>query len=141
MLILMSSAGLGILSGQSVSDTMSNAFCIERLQMPYYPPLADHARISGIVTAIVSLAADGSVQDTTMDMGAASATAKHLFPPAVRDALRASTFHKGCDGKPVTLIFHFGPGEEADPRGRSPTISFGYPNQFWISFSPMIAQP
>jgi len=140
-LLLTSALGSWTASAQSDPGTESNVSCVERLQMPYYPPLADQARISGTVTATVSLGTDGSIQNTTMDMGAASTTAKRLFPPEVHKALRASGFHKGCGGKSVTLVFHFVLGEQSDPHGLPQAVSFGYPNQFWISVPPMIAQP
>jgi len=79
------------------------------------------------------LASDGSIQNTVMEWGGASATAKRLFTPAVEHALIASAFRKSCVGKPVRLVFNFVLGEALDPNNLPQTISFGYPNQFWIS--------
>ena len=94
-------------SGQTDLNTESNASCVERLRMPVYPGLANAARISGSVTAIVTLAADGSVRATRMELGAASPTARRLFSKTVERALRASIFRKSCGGKSVRLVFNF----------------------------------
>jgi hypothetical protein len=118
-----------------------NAQCVEHLRMPTYPKLADQARISGSVTVIVSLAPDGSIQDTTLEMPEASPVAKRLFPPAIDQALRASVFRKNCGRKPVRLVFNFVVGEELDTNNLPQTVSFGYPNRFWISVPPKHLQP
>ena len=71
---------------QSDLNAESNVSCVGRLRMPVCSRLADAARISGSVTAIVMLASDGSIQNTTMEWGTASAVAKGLFPPSVEQA-------------------------------------------------------
>lgn len=126
---------------QTDQDTESNTSCLERLRMPVYPKLAEQARISGSLTATVTLNPDGSVQRTVLETGSGSATAKRLFPAAVEQALRASAFRKTCGGKSVKLVFNFVLGEELDPNGLPQTVSFGYPNQFWISVPPRLVQP
>ncbi len=79
---------------QSNQESETNMSCVERLQMPVYPPLADQARIAGSVTATVVVASDGSIQ--TEVVGHA------LLSPAVEKAIRASAFRKTCGGKSVT---------------------------------------
>jgi outer membrane biosynthesis protein TonB len=133
--------GLWTAQAQPAADTESNTQCIERLRMPVYPKLADAARISGSLTATVVLGPDGSIQNTVLDMGLASATAKRMFPRAVEEALRASAFRKACGGRSVTLVFNFVLGEELDPNHLPQAVSFGYPNRFWISVPPNIVQP
>jgi hypothetical protein len=93
------------------------------------------------LNATVTLNPDGSIQDTVLDMGTSSALAKRLLTPEVEKALRASAFRKGCGGKSVRLVFNFILGEELDPNRLPQTVSFGYPNQFWISVPPQIIQP
>lgn len=78
-------------------DSESNMSCVERLEMPVYPPLANSARISGSVTATVVVASDGSLQT--------QAAGHKLLAPAVEKALRASVFRSNCGGKTVRLIF------------------------------------
>ena len=115
---------------QSNQDSESNMSCIERLQMPVYPPLAAAARISGSVTATVLVASDGSVQ---------TKVAGHsILSPAVEKAIRASAFRKTCGGKSIRLVFNFVLGERLDPDRLSQRVSFGYPNQFWISVPPRV---
>jgi hypothetical protein len=105
---------------QSNLDADSNMSCVERLQMPVYPPLARAALVSGSVTATVVPGSDGTLQT--------NAAGHLLLVAAVKKALRASSFRKTCGGKSVRLIFNF--GFDSDPGKR---VSFGYPNQFWIA--------
>jgi hypothetical protein len=117
---------------QSNQGGESNMSCVERLQVPVYPPLARAARIRGSVEASVLISADVSIQTTS--------GAHILSPSAVEKAIRASTFRKTCNGKSVTLIFNFVLGEELD-RDRLPQrVSFGYPNRFWISAPPQVIE-
>jgi hypothetical protein len=122
-------AGTASLWTAFAQDTESNMSCVERLQMPLYPPLAAAARISGSVTATVLVASDGSIQ-TTFSSGT-----HPLLSPAVDYALRASSFRKSCGVKSITLVFNFVLSEYY-PDGRLQGVSFGYPNQFWISVLP-----
>jgi hypothetical protein len=119
---------------QTNQEAESNMSCVERLQMPVYPPLAAQARIGGSITATVVVASDGSTQ-TKFSSGA-----HRLLTPAVERALRASAFHKSCAGKPVKLVFNFELGEELDPDHLRQRVSFGYPNLFWISTPPRIIE-
>jgi len=137
VLALASTVWLGAASAQSNPVAESHASCIERLQMPAYPKLADAARVSGTLTATITLAPDGSIQNTVLEMG----PRKSLFSKAVEEALRASTFRRSCAGKSVILIFHFVLATDLDKNSLPQTISFGYPNQFWISVPPQIIQP
>jgi hypothetical protein len=141
VLALTSTVGSWTALAQSDLKAEPNTQCVERLRIPAYPKLADAARISGSLTAIVSLASDGSIQKTALDMADASATAKHLFRSAVEEALRSSAFRTSCGGKSVRLVFNFVLGEESDPNKLPQTVSFGYPNQFWISVPPKTIQP
>jgi hypothetical protein len=118
---------------QSNQEADSNMSCVERLQMPRYPPLADQARISGTVTATVLVASDGSPQT--------KAAGHPLLAPAVEKAIRASVFLKACGGKSVTLVFSFVLGENFDPDKLPQRVSFGYPNRFWISVPPRVVTP
>jgi hypothetical protein len=105
---------------QSNLEADSNMSCVERLEVPVYPPLARAALVSGSVTATVVPGSDGTLQT--------NAAGHLLLAAAVEKALRASSFRKTCGGKSVRLIFNF--GFDSDPGKR---VSFGYPNQFWIA--------
>jgi hypothetical protein len=120
--------------GQANQDGGSNMSCVERLQMPLYPPLARAARISGSVTVTISIAADGS-RKTTM-----SPSAHLLLTAAIEKALQASAFRTSCAGKSVTLVFNFVFGNELDPDRLPQRVSFAYPNQFYVSTPPQIIE-
>jgi hypothetical protein len=126
-------ACVGVAFAQPSQDAESNVSCVERLQMPVYPKLAEAARISGTVNATVVVPSDGPVQ---MKVAGHS-----ILAPAVEKALRASTFRKACSGKSVTLVFKFVLADEFDPDKLPQRVSFGYPNQFWISVPPRVAEP
>lgn len=129
---LMLMACVGVAFGQD-----SNMSCVERLEMPVYPPLAHVAQVSASVSATVTSSANGSLQITFSPKG------HPLLTPAVEIALRASVFNKACAGKPVSLIFNFVIDEHLEV-GHKEQISFGYPNRFWITVPPlplMVSQP
>jgi len=65
-LLMMLTACLGIALAQSNQDTEPNTSCIERLQVPVYPPLAAAARVSGSVTATINLTTNGTIESTNM---------------------------------------------------------------------------
>jgi hypothetical protein len=122
---------------QSDQDVDSNMSCVERLEMPVYPPLAHMAQVSASVSATVIASANGPLQITF------SPRAHPLLAPSVENALRASAFNKACAGKPVSLIFSFVIDKQLEA-GHKERISFGYPNRFWISVPPpplMVSQP
>jgi len=110
---------------QSHQEADSSMSCVERLEMPIYPALARAARVVGVVTATVAVSPGGPIQVTT------SAGGHLLLTAAVETAIRASTFQASCTGKSVRLIFNF--GLDSNPAKR---VSYGYPNQFWISALP-----
>jgi outer membrane biosynthesis protein TonB len=117
------------------AQTDTNIACIERLDIPAYPPLAKQARISGAVTADVIVAPDGSAQSITSTTE--SETRPHpILLSSVERSLRTSTFAKTCAGNHVKLVFNFVLSE-----GMAPIVSFGYPNRFWITAPPMMVQP
>ncbi len=90
--------------------------------------------------ATATLASDGSVQKTEFEFGEATATARRLFSAAIEQALRRSAFKKNCGSKLVQLVFHFVLGQELDPDNPQ-SVTFGYPNQFWILTPPQVVQP
>jgi len=114
---------------QSNQEADFNMSCVERLQMPVYPPLAAAARISGSVTTTATIASGGSL--ATRVVGNA------ILAEAADKALRASSFRKSCGGKSVTVVLNFVLGKYY-PDGELQGVSFGYPNQFWISALPPV---
>jgi hypothetical protein len=128
-ILVLASVGIPKALAQSEVNAGPNTQCVERLQTPVYPKLADQARVSGSFTVIISLASDGTVKGTTLEMPEASPVAKRLFPPAIDRALQASVFQKHCESKPVRLVFTFGIGEESETNNVPQTVAFGYPNR------------
>jgi outer membrane biosynthesis protein TonB len=112
-----------------MAQTETNIACVERLEIPAYPPLAMQARIAGVFTASMRIGADGSIGNISSQFVPES-TKSVMFVSAVEESLRASVFAKSCAGKQVSLVFNF---VIAEP-GASTQLkfSFGYPNQFWI---------
>jgi hypothetical protein len=130
-------AGLPLLA-----QTETNIACVERLEIPTYPPLPKQARIAGTLTVGVQLGPDAAVGDISSEwtpQQASVAKSGGLFVPAVEKSLRASAFLKSCANKKVTLVFNFVMGES--PLQQEIRFSFSYPNQFWISAPIPLVQP
>jgi hypothetical protein len=125
---------LGTLPAIAQSET--NISCIERLEIPTYPKLADMARISGVVISNVLLGFNSTV--VSIESKSASGKAHPILLPSVEKAVRASRF-KECAGKQVTLIFNF--VLERNDTLQETKYAFSYPNQFWIAAPPMMVQP
>src|SRR5579862_654562 len=120
-LALLSFALLGTAWAQ---DSESNMSCVERLEMPQYPPLPRQARISGSVTATASLGSTGVVETKTVG--------HPLLADAVTKAVAGSAFLKSCAGKSVIVIYDF--EIDTTEQSNAPTkLSFSYPNQFRIT--------
>jgi hypothetical protein len=128
-----------IVSGvQAVAQSETNVSCIERLEIPSYPPLPKQARIAGIVTASVLLGSDGSVGKISTELSSTSKS-HDMFQSGVEKSLRASKFAKACAGIELKLIFNFIMAENG--AARETQFAFGYPNQFWIVAPQPMVQP
>ena len=114
----------------------SGATCIERLQIPDYPPLATQARIYGTVTASVLLSSQASVQSIKTEMKPDQGMRATIFVKPVEAAVRQATFRRSCGGQTVVMVFHFELGDKLKP-----SVLFGYPNTFWILAESYIAMP
>ena len=129
---LLATAGLIVSArvyAQPVEDT-SNVSCIERLQLPSYPPLARMARIVGVVVVVVDLGEDAKVRQVVVDPRTPGGH-PILFAP-VEYALRRAQFNPGCIDTRVTLVFEF--KLEGDPYDRNQQdLAFGFPNRFYIT--------
>jgi hypothetical protein len=99
------------------SQADSNMACVERLEIPRYPALATQARIEAKFTR-----------------------ASSLFAPPVWKAINEGKFRPDCAGKIVKLVFHFRlQGASAGKPWQS--VSFQYPNAFWIVSETQHVQP
>jgi hypothetical protein len=120
----------------------TNIACVERLEIPTYPPLPKQARIAGTLTVGVQLGPDaavGSISSEWTPQQASVSKSGGLFVPDVEKSLRASAYLKSCANKKVTLVFNFVLGES--PLLKEITFSFGPPNQFWITAPMSLVQP
>jgi len=90
----------------AVAQTETNIACVERLEIPTYPPLAQQARVAGVLTASMQLGADGSIVEISSQF-APTHKKEGMLVSVVEESLRASTFAKSCAGKQVRLIFNF----------------------------------
>jgi TonB family protein len=121
-------------------QTDPNVACIERLEIPRYPALATQARIEGTITVSVLLAQQGSVQQVDTEVESSFGQAKSLFGSPVWKAISEAKFLPECSGKTIRLVFHFHlMGTSAGNATQS--VSFGYPNTFWIVAEAPLFQP
>jgi hypothetical protein len=122
-----------------MAQTETNIACVERLEIPTYPALAEQARITGAVIAEVVLGPGASV--ASISSASDHGKAHPILLDTVEKSLRASKFAKACAGKQVELVFNF--VIEGTPVGSHPpqTVSFGYPNQFRIATPPLLLNP
>jgi len=109
-----------------VAQVESNIGCVERLELPQYPPLGKQARIWGTVATTVQLGADGSIEKIAFEP---TGTKNHVLQAGVEESLRKASLAKNCAGKQITFVFNFELRAEGYPQT---TFSFGFPNQFWI---------
>ncbi len=117
----------------------SNIGCVERLEIPRYPPLATQARIEGTITASVLISPEGVPKPLGTEAASKFAQAKNLLSQPVWKVISDGKFRSDCAGNIVKLVFHFTlKGISNNPRQ---TVSFGYPNVFWIASETPHYQP
>jgi hypothetical protein len=68
------------------SAESSNMSCVERLDLPTYPRLADAARIPASVTAAFRVGSGGSLQGVTSDVQTVGEKVRAAFLKTVEDA-------------------------------------------------------
>jgi hypothetical protein len=119
----------------------TNTACIEKLQIPSYPLLARQARLRGVVVATTTLNSNGTIKSISIQMESGTVSATKILTSAVETALRSSVYTHACDGKPLKLIFNFVLGQDLLPNNDKQTVSFGYPNRFWIVAPPAVMNP
>ena len=116
--------------GHSEMTDASNMRCVKRLKMPAaYPAVAESARSSFEVTAVISLEANGRVQSVAFE-GASDGKPvnQNLFKPTIEKTIRESEFEPACSGKAVHIVYVF----RMDMPSALTAIAaswFGYPNR------------
>jgi len=126
-------------SGQpGPAESPSNIECLERLEIPDYPPLARQAHIQVMQTVKVLLSGHAAVQNIESSLQGKHPTVDKDFKEGAEKALKNSRFSKTCGGKTVALVFHY---EIRDDPNRSSLFAFGPPNHFWIRYGPVYVNP
>ena len=126
-------------SGQpGPAESPSNIECLERLEIPDYPPLPRTARIQVIQTVKVLLSDQATVQNIESSIQGKAIGVEKDFKQGAEKALKNSLFSKTCGGKAILLVFHY---EIRDDPNRSSLFAFGPPNHFWIRYGPVYINP
>ena len=127
---------LSVGCAQRASTDSTDMACIERLDLPSYPSIADSARVEAGLSAAVKLAQDGKVETVSMTVTSGMEYAAKLFYPAVEKAMKASTFLPMCGGKTVHVAFDFPFPSRNDAGETVQTVRFRNPNRFEIALTP-----
>src|SRR5262245_25535490 len=122
--------------GSRGSADDSNASCVERLEIPLYPLIAQSARVTALLTASVLIGRDGTAEKVVIESAAGKPGFGQLFFPSIEKAMKASKFASGCSGKTARLMFDFKLSTRAGASQTAQEVSFTYPNRFEISLAP-----
>jgi TonB family protein len=139
VLMLVPGVAFGQTKASPSEQVDSNIACVERLELPSYPPLAAHAGRQATITASVLLTPQGTVKQVDTKAESSFSQAKSLFDAPVRKVISEARFRPDCAGKTVWLVFHFdlNGGLPVNQRG---STSFGYPSNFWIVSEGVVTQ-
>jgi hypothetical protein len=136
-LLLIGASVLSACSKQSAAPTNDDKMaCVDKLELPSFPAIADSARVEAGVSATVLLAKDGTVEKVTMGPTTGLEYAAKLFYPAVEKAMKASTFQASCGGTTVVLAFDFPFPLRSESGETVQTVRFKTPNRFEIALTP-----
>jgi TonB family protein len=114
--------------------------CVEKMELPSYPALAQQGQISGTISVDVMLSTTGTIQNVSVqDESKTSMPARGVLVSAVSDAVRRAAFERSCAGRTVRLVFIFELAGVSDRPKQ--TVTFGSPNKFWIKSEAFSVQP
>jgi len=108
-------------------ESPSNIECLERLEMPDFPPVPRAAHIQSIQTVKVLLSDQATVRTVESSVQGSIGTEKY-FKESAEKTLKNSRFSKTCGGKTITLVFHYEFREDSDKS----LSAFAPPNHLWI---------
>lgn len=125
-----------------------NMECVERLELPLYPSIANSARVTAVATTIIALDADGHSKGVTIDAQippqadprSSPARTLALFNPAIEKAIQGSTFSRACANATVRIVFDFKLTRRTDIPEGVPLTTFVYPNRFEITTGAPLVQ-
>jgi hypothetical protein len=110
--------------------------CVQQLELPSFPAIADSARVEAGVSAAVRLANDGSVENVSMQTTSGMDYAGKLFFPSVEKAMKASKFMASCAGSTVHIAFDFPFPTRSETGETVQTVRFMHPNRFEVALTP-----
>ena len=110
--------------------------CVQQLELPSYPAIADSARVEAGVSAAVLLANDGSVEKVSVQTTSGLDYAGKLFFPSVEKAMKASKFMASCAGSTVHIAFDFPFPTRSETGETVQTVRFMHPNRFEVALTP-----
>ena len=122
--------------GTRAPDNDPHMSCVERLEVPAFPGVAEFAQVDTGVAAAVLLAQDGSVKEVSFDVTKGMDYAGKLFFPAIEKALRSSQFAASCGGITVRMIFDFPLPIRSEAGETIQTVRFKHPNRFEVALTP-----
>lgn len=122
--------------GPRTPDNDPHMSCVERLEVPAFPGIAEFAQVDTGVAASVLLAQGGSVEKVSFEVTKGMEYAGKLFYPAVEKALRSSQFATSCGGRTVRMIFDFPLPQRSEAGESIQTVRFKHPNQFEVALTP-----
>src|SRR6266852_3686934 len=109
--VLISAVLPGSAYGQSArpepTEVDSNSACIQRLEIPRYPPLATQARMEATITVDVLIGQGGTAKQVDTTAESRSTQGKALLGAAVWKVISEAKFRPECAGKTVKAVFHF----------------------------------
>jgi hypothetical protein len=117
------------LAAQDAPSSAAGLTCIERLEMPQFPRIAQALRVRPDIEASLILKVDGSVETTRLSSSAPASVVK-LFEPEINRAIRSSRFSANCTTRVVTVVFQFRLTGNVDDDFRG--VAFIFPNRFEI---------
>jgi hypothetical protein len=136
--LLVMTSGPAIGTAQNPFEPETNIGCVERLQMPAYPSSAREAQVEATITASVLLSPKPTVQQqVTTQFKSRTQKAAAVLMPTVEKAIQEASFRSDCTGKTVVLIFDFKVTGQPSSNPKQ-SVSFGYPNKFWIVTEPAV---
>ena len=122
--------------GPKTADNDPQMSCVERLEVPTFPGIAEFAQVDTGVAAAVLLAQNGTVEKVSFEVTKGMEYAGKLFYPAVDKAMKASQFAASCGGRTVRLLFDFPLPQRSEGGESIQSVRFKHPNHFEVALTP-----
>jgi hypothetical protein len=133
VIVLLFSCGWTVVYAQSDRNVEPGLQCVERLEIPPYPPIARSARFSGTARVKIQLKRGSPARFEIEGV-------HPILQEAVESAMQASELSTNCDIN-FEILFTFRIEGVPTDRWELGTVAFKSPNQFVISVHPPTPQP